>query len=249
MVGHAPAHFNPIASRMPPPLDRRTLLRLTGAAAAALTLPASAQPGPARRAAANDPPASAAEDLMHGQGLLERVLLVYEESARRLAAGDEPASPEVVRDAAQIMRGYVEDHHQSLEEKHVFPRFEQSAAQEHVDLIKVLREQHEAGRRLTDRILKLSETRLDDPVSRSQLQAALRDAVRMLRPHESREDTVLLPAFRRMVGAAEYRALGAELRKSDARAAAGGLEMMVEKVSALERQLGVYDLSKFTPKA
>ena len=228
--------------------QRRKLLRLAGASGAALV----ALGAPSRAAERRDPagPApTAVEDLIHAQGLLERVLLVYEESARRLAGADEPVQPEVVRDAAQIVRGYVEDHHQKLEEKHVFPRFERAAAQEHVDLVRVLREQHEAGRRLTDRILKLAGTTLDDPVARNQLQTSLRDAVRMLRPHESREDTVLFPAFRRMVGAAEYRALGEAMKSAERRAPAGGLEMMVEKVSALERQLGLYDLSKFTPKA
>lgn len=228
---------------------RRTLLRLTGAAAAMVALPVpvrtAAQPG-TKRGPAGDAPGSPADDLMHGQGLLERVLLIYEESARRMGAG-EPVQPEIVRDAAQIVRGYLEDHHQKLEEKHVFPRFERSAAKEHVELVQVLREQHEAGRRLTDRILKLAEAKLEDGVSRMQMQASLRDAVRMLRPHESREDSVLLPAFRRLVSPAEWRDLGAELRKSDARGA--GLDMMVEKVSSLERQLGVYDLAKFTPKA
>ncbi len=234
---------------MSPFRHRRTLLRLTGAAAAAVALPvplrAAAQAG-AGRPAAEGAPQSPADDLMHGQGLIERVLLIYEESARRMAAG-EPVQAEIVRDAAQIVRGYLEDHHQKLEEKHVFPRFERSAAKEHVDLVQVLRAQHEAGRRLTDRILQLAETKRDDPVGRMQMHGSLRDAVRMLRPHESREDSVLLPAFRRLVSAAEYRDLGAELRKSEAGGA--GLDMMVEKVGSLERQLGVYDLAKFTPRA
>jgi hemerythrin-like domain-containing protein len=224
-------------------MDRRKLLRLAGASAAGF---AASRRAPAAETRATGPEPSPSDDLMHGQGLLERVLLVYEESVRRLGAG-EPVQPEIVRDAAQIVRGYLEDHHQKLEEKHVFPRFERSTAKEHAALVQVLREQHQAGRRLTDRILKLAETRLDDPVGRAQMQSSLRDAVRMLRPHESREDSVLFPAFRRLVSPAEYRELGAELRKSDARGM--GLDMMVEKVSSLERQLGVHDLAKFTPKA
>jgi hemerythrin-like domain-containing protein len=232
--------------------DRRSLLRVTAAAAAAaLALPAGAQPGAASRRSGetdDEPPVSPAEDLMHEHGLLGRVLLIYEESVRRMGGTEQPVQPEVIRDAAQIVRSYMEDHHEKLEETYIFPRFERSTTKEHADLVKVLREQHDAGRRLTDRILKLSEAKLDDPVIRTQMQTTVRDFVRMLRPHESREDTVLFPAFRKAVPAGEYRALGVELRKSD-RTGAGGLEMMVEKVSSLERQLGVYDLSKFTPKA
>jgi hemerythrin-like domain-containing protein len=231
---------------------RRSLLRLTGVAAGVVALPAAAQPPGDRagkRGNGDEPVMSPAEDLMHEHGLLGRVLLVYEESARRMLSGDQPVQPEIIRDAAQIVRTYIEDHHEKLEEAHVFPRFERSTTREHADLVKVLREQHDAGRRLTDRILKLSGAKLDDPVNGKQMQAVLRDFVRMQRPHESREDTVLLPAFRRLVPPADYRALGAELRKSENRAPAGGLEMMVEKVSSLERQLDLYDLSKFTPRA
>jgi hemerythrin-like domain-containing protein len=229
--------------------SRRSLLRLTGAAAAALALPAAAQTGerPAKRNGRDEPAASPAEELMHEHGLLGRVLLVYDESMRLMGSREQPVQGEIIGDAAQIVRTYIEDHHEKLEETHIFPRFERSATKEHVDLVKVLREQHEAGRRLTDRILKLSRTNLDDPVNRNQMQATLRDFVRMQRPHESREDTVLFPAFRKLVPPAEYRALGAELRRSGAPAVA--LELAVEKVSSLERQLGVYDLSKFTPRA
>ncbi len=219
------------------------------AASAAGALAGAAEPR--RNAAENrgESPTSPEEDLMHGHGLLGRVLLVYEESMRRLGPGEQPVQQEIIGDAARIVRTYIEDHHEKLEETYVFPRFERSTSKEHIDLVKVLREQHEAGRRLTERILKLSKEKLDDPVNRTLMQATLRDFIRMYRPHESREDTVLFPAFRKLVSASEYHALGAEFQKSERQVASGGLEMMVEKVSSLERQLGVYDLSKFTPKA
>ena len=235
-------------------VHRRKLLRLAAATGAGFVVCAAAgpalgaEPRNGRSAAPGDAP-SAEEDLMHGHGLLGRVLLVYEESMRRLGPGEQPVQPEIIGDAARIVRTYIEDHHEKLEETYVFPRFERSTSKEHIDLVKVLREQHEAGRRLTERILKLSKEKLDDPVNRTLMQATLRDFIRMYRPHESREGTVLFPAFRKLVSASEYHALGAEFQKSERRVASGGLEMMVEKVSSLERQLGVYDLSKFTPKA
>jgi hemerythrin-like domain-containing protein len=234
-------------------IDRRKLLRFAAATGAGLLASAAgralaAEPRKSAGAAA-EPVPSPAEDLMHEHGLLERVLLIYEESSRRMGAREQPVQPEIIRDAAQLVRTYIEDHHEKLEERYIFPRFERSTTKEHADLVKVLREQHGAGRKLTDRILKLSGTKLDDPVNRTQMQATLQDFVRMQRPHESREDTVLFPAFRKLVSPGEYRQLGAEIRKSEQRTPAGGLDMMVEKVSSLERQLGVYDLSKFTPKA
>jgi hemerythrin-like domain-containing protein len=230
---------------------------LIGAAAGGIALPCLAAGGadepPKGRSGKSakgegEPQASPAEDLMHEHGLLNRVLLIYEETLRRMGTGDQVAQLDVVADAAVIVRSYIEDHHEKLEENYVFPRFER--AQRQVELVKILRQQHDAGRRLTDRVMQLAKSdALKDPVQKAQLDAAMRDFIRMYRPHESREDTVLLPEFRKMVSRSEYEALGAEFEKSERRLASGAsLEMMVERVTTLERQLGVYDLAKFTPR-
>src|SRR5438876_5872238 len=87
------------------------------------------------------------EDLMREHGVLKRVLLIYGEALGRLyAKRDLP--PDALGDAARIIRSFVEDYHEKLEEEFLFPRFEK--ANQLVDLIKVLREQHQAGRRVTD---------------------------------------------------------------------------------------------------
>ena len=43
------------------------------------------------------------------------------------------------------MRKFVEDYHEKLEENFIFPEFEKK--KKLVDLVKVLREQHQAGRK------------------------------------------------------------------------------------------------------
>src|SRR5438094_880686 len=94
---------------------------------------------------------SAPEDLMREHGVLNRILLVYEESLRRLRA-KEDIPPEVFHKPALLVRKFVEDYHEKLEENFIFPEFEKQ--QKLVDLVKVLREQHQAGRRVTDVILR-----------------------------------------------------------------------------------------------
>ncbi len=96
--------------------------------------------------------------------------------------------------AAKIVRTFVEDYHEKLEEDHLFPRFEKAGKL--VDLVKVLREQHQVGRRLTDQIARLATpAALQDAQGSEKLALSLRQFIRMYRPHESREDTVLFPAF------------------------------------------------------
>ena len=96
---------------------------------------------------------SPAEDLMREHGVLNRILLIYEESCRRLD-GNKDLEPATLAGAAKIIRTFIEGYHEKLEEDHLFPRFEKAGKL--VVLVKTLREQHEAGRRLTDHIIQLA---------------------------------------------------------------------------------------------
>jgi hemerythrin-like domain-containing protein len=187
-----------------------------------------------------------AEDLMREHGVLNRILLVYDEFLRRLSAPRVDLAPALVVEAGRIIRGFIEDYHEKLEEDYLFPRFEKSRRE--VELVKVLRDQHRAGRGLTEQILQLANRALRDSADRERLGAALRKFIAMYRPHEAREDTVLFPAIRRIVSAHEYAALGEEFEKKEHQLfGEEGFEKMVEKVAAIEKRLGIYDLAKFTP--
>jgi len=189
-----------------------------------------------------------AEDLMREHGVLNRILLVYEESIRRLEAGVE-LPPDAVSGAAGIVRRFVEDYHENLEEEHLFPRFVKAATL--ADLVEVLRAQHEAGRRLTADILGLATaaatTTAGDARTRQTLVSRLRSFVRMYRPHEAREDTVLFPALHRLIPEREYRALGDRFeRREHELFGERGFEGVVDEVAAIEKSLGIYDLGQFT---
>src|SRR6266511_2749885 len=93
----------------------------------------------------------ATEDLMREHGVLNRILLIYEEGLRRLRARED-VPPDVFHKPATLVRKFVEDYHEKLEENFIFPEFEK--ARKLVDLVKVLKEQHEAGRKVTDVILR-----------------------------------------------------------------------------------------------
>src|SRR5690242_18379987 len=95
---------------------------------------------------------SPGEDLMREHGVLNRVLLIYEEVGRRIQARQTyPA--EVLTGSAGIVRRFIEDYHEKLEEDQLFPRFEKTGRL--VDLVAVLRTQHQRGRGLTADVLRL----------------------------------------------------------------------------------------------
>src|SRR5512141_3251621 len=61
-----------------------------------------------------------AEDLMREHGLLKRILLIYAEAVSRLDAGSD-FHPEAISESAGIIRSFIEDYHERLEEEHLFP--------------------------------------------------------------------------------------------------------------------------------
>ena len=190
---------------------------------------------------------SPAEDLMREHGVLKRVLLIYEEAIRRMTPNQE-LPVETVADSAKIIRNFIEDYHEKLEENFLFPRFEKAGKL--TDLVKTLRDQHQAGRRVTDLTLGLAkQSTIKNGDERAQLADSLRQFIRMYNPHEAREDTVLFPAFRKIVSANEYASLGEDFEKKEHELfGEDGFEKMVDKVTNIEKKLGIYELAQFTPK-
>jgi hemerythrin-like domain-containing protein len=243
-------------------LSRRTLV-VTGAGLG-VTGWAAGLPGVAARAAEQSPGAhdggkapaedaeedvSPAEDLMREHGALERILLIYENVLRRLQAKqDLPQTAQPLADAADIVRSFVEDYHEKLEEDFLFPRFQKAGKL--LELVDVLRQQHQAGRRLTEAVLHLANAKsLASDDDRQALGGALRGFVRMYLPHAAREDTVLFPAFRRLVSEHEYDSLGEEFEKREHQLfGADGFEKMIDRIAGIEKALGIYDLAQFTPR-
>jgi hemerythrin-like domain-containing protein len=179
------------------------------------------------------------EDLMQEHGVLERVLLVYGEAVRRIER-KEALDLAVVIEAASIIRRFVEDYHERNEEQHVFPRLE--AAKRELALVATLRRQHQRGREVTDQIVRSAKTGAS-----AELADLMRNFERMYRPHAAREDTVLFPAFRSVVGRSAYAELGEQFEEEEhARFGAHGFEDTVADVARLEEALGIHDLERFT---
>jgi hemerythrin-like domain-containing protein len=192
-------------------------------------------------------PVGPPEDLMREHGVLKRVLLIYGEALRRLDAKQD-FPPDALANTAKIIRSFVEDYHEKLEEDFLFPRFEKANLL--VDLVKVLRTQHEAGRRVTDITLRFANVgSLKNDSERAQLVDSMQEFIRMYNPHEAREDSVLFPAFRKIVSAHEFDSLGEDFeKKEDELFGEDGFEKVVDQVAGIEKRFGIYELAQFTPK-
>jgi hemerythrin-like domain-containing protein len=187
------------------------------------------------------------EDLMREHGLLNRVLLIYEECDRRIVAKSD-FDPKALAESAGIIRNFIESYHEKLEEDHLFPRFRKAGKL--VELVDTLQAQHAAGRRVTEEIQRLAGlVTFKQDNDRKFVGSLLKMFIHMYRPHEAREDTILFPTLHTIISKSEYDALGEDFEKKEHEMfGAEGFEGMVEKVGGIEKQLGIYDLAKFTPK-
>lgn len=136
--------------------------------------------------------------------------------------------------------------HEQLAKDDLFPRFEKAGKL--TALVRILRTQPRAGRRLTDAIKERATLRtIKTPAEQEKLSNALHLFIRLYRSHAAREETVLFPTFRSLLSAHEVAALGEAFEdKEYILFGKGGFERSVTEVAELERMLGIDDLAGFT---
>lgn len=204
-------------------------------------------PAHARQTPQNCKPGEAVnppEYLMREHGMLNRILLIYEAGLRKFDA-NEDFDPSPISNAGRIVREYIEDHHQRLEEEVVFPRFKQAGKM--TALVDVLIDQHQVGRSLTDIVLRTALTGRKNADDRRQLVGAMQSFIAMCRPHAAREDTVLSPMLKDLFAPGEYESMTAKMEKSGHRYfAVGSFDGVVQQVASFETAMGVNDLTQFT---
>jgi len=229
---------------------RRTFLQQSAAVAGGLLIPAiaiAAQEKPKQEADELD--VTPNEDLMREHGLLRRILLIYDESVMRLtqhAKGKPDFDSGVVIQCADIVRKFVEDYHEMLEQEHVFPRVQKGPMSQ---LVATLLDQHRIGRLLTDKIKQSASTALKNKDDATTLAHAIYNFQHMYRPHAAWEDTVLFPAFKATLSQHEYDALGEDFEKVETQKfGEEGFEHVLAQVSEIEKKLGIDDPSHYTPQ-
>ena len=100
----------------------------------------------------------------------------------------------------------------------------------------ILREQHDIGRELTDRILKNGDIH------------AMELFIKMYRAHETREDTQIFPMFHSLCTEEEYREISNIFENVEhSLFGTHGYKEILNRVIYLESILGINDLSIYTP--
>jgi hemerythrin-like domain-containing protein len=191
-------------------------------------------------------------DLMEDHGILRRALHIYQHCASRLQAS-QPNKIETARlakslnETARIFRLFGEDYHErALEEKHVFPIL--MKAQSDVSRYPaLLTAQHERGRKMTSYV---QDTTRDGVIPSGQakgLANALNSFKLMYEHHAAHEDTVIFRAWRSALSEAGIKELQQVFAETENRMLGkDGYEESLKRIVAIEANLGIADLTKFT---
>lgn len=235
--------------------NRRRLIGAFGVSGLVLASPAVAQvpvappatpatppavPAPKAATKTDDQAIPATEDLMREHGIAQRILLLYEAGIRRVGQGED-IEPTVFTQAGEIMRDFVHGYHEKSEEEQIFPRFKKAGRM--IELVDTLAAQHAEGRKLTDSLLQLAATANTEEKRKAMLDT-MKASIALYRPHMAREDTDLFPTLRSLMPPKEFDAISEALEKAEKeKFGADGFEKVAKKVEALEKRIGVYDLS------
>ncbi len=185
------------------------------------------------------------EDLMREHGVLSRLLLIYEEIARRIKHDENPLK--LLVQTAFIIHEFIENYHEKLEENFIFPLFVKQKKE--VDLVETLRKQHASGRIITEQLKTIpASSNSINKKMKKQIVSLIKKFIRMYRPHKAREDTVLFPQIRSLISKKEFEELGERFENKEHELfGEDGFFSIVKKVEAIEKELGIYDLAQFTP--
>lgn len=222
---------------------RRWLFATTGALLFAT--PVVAQQATPTKTKATEGGITATERLMRDSGVLLRVLSIYDAGGRRLGGGED-IEPTIFTQAAEVMRDFVHAYHEKQEDEQIFPRFKKAGRM--VELVDLLMAQHAAGQKLTATILELAP-KSGSKAERQAMIDAMQASVVLYRPHVARELTDVMPTLRTLATPNEFDELSLVLEKDEAeKLGKDGFDKTTKKVEAVEKRMGINDLSVFTPK-
>jgi hemerythrin-like domain-containing protein len=249
--------------------ERRNFIRLTASVGAGLLISACSGPtrpgsneatangstGVASSPGQNNPgdndggsDVSATEDLMREHGVLRRALLVYDSAARKLRTKGADVPPDALQKTATLFRAFGEDYHESkLEEAYIFPAVKKTPGPAS-SLADILLVQHQRGREVTDYILAVTKDGKFTANNSEQFAKVLDSFVLMYQHHAAREDTIIFPAWKQTMNEDQFDEMSDKFEEIEHQQfGQDGFESAVKQIGEIETQLGIADISQFTP--
>ena len=191
------------------------------------------------------------EDLMREHGVLRRCLIVFNEAAIMLPTNPPAIYVDALQKTAKLFRAFGEEYHEKrLEEQFIFPLIrEKGAGGPAGNYPELLMSQHARGREITDFIISSTAAGKLTADARD-IANALSGFTRMYEVHAAHEDTVVFPAWKELMSEDEYDDLGDKFEDIEyEQFGEDGFGEALKQIAEVEAELGINDISKFTPPA
>jgi hemerythrin-like domain-containing protein len=194
----------------------------------------------------SEPEVTAVEDLMREHGVIRRALVVYREAGARLRTKPSAVPADALEKTARLLRTFAEDYHEKqLEEAHIFPALKRAGGAPSRD-VDTLIAQHQRGREITEYVIAVTGA----PISQARaepLARTLEAFARMYEEHAAMEDTLVFPAWKKTMSAAQLDEMGDLFEEIEHKTfGKDGFDDALEKIEAIERTFGL-ELGQFTP--
>lgn len=182
-----------------------------------------------------------AEYLYKNHGLLNRMILIYEELIRRLKNNIRIGN-KIVYYTAYIIKNYVENYHKT-NKIYIYPLLRTNNIE--IEIIDELANLHKINKQLINHILKISEN--DFISDKNELIFYMQQYIKISRYHTSREDTVIFPKFINLLDnetMIDYSWLFDE--KQNEYLGLNGFNNYLNIIVSIEKYLNIHDLKEIT---
>lgn len=189
------------------------------------------------------------EDLKSEHRIIERALAALERATERLTHGvDVPVN--TLEQALSFVRGFADGCHHAKEEHGLFPVLSSKSPAIEGGPVRVLTEDHEAGRGLMrDLERALEAMRAGRAEGAPEAARALKSYTHMLRRHIAKEEEILFPLSEGLLTAEDAARLEARFRSVEEETGAGAHARYEAMVAELEAALGLRDRPAGAPSA
>ena len=141
------------------------------------------------------------KDFMLEHSILDRILLIFEYIIKN--HNNKIIDSKYLKVLILIIKIFIENHHEKMEELYVFPKI---TSKNNKKLVKLLIQEHNLSRLLTEKILKYCNVSNDEYIKNlSIIKNLLQKFIHMYRYHESHENLEIYPEFEKNITKKEYK--------------------------------------------
>lgn len=160
----------------------------------------------------------------------------------------EEFNPEFIAETVDAIRAVILNHHAPIEHAYIFPKFKE--ANMFVEMCDILKRQHERADELQKIILNHANTEsTNSEDGKNLLIDTIKKTIKVFRVHIDREDTEMFPYFKDVVTPYEFYELGEKIHNMVyEKWGEKPYGSAIDKVTHVEKMLGINDLDSFTPK-